>query len=48
MGDVNGLKLINDAYGHIKGDEFLVRIADILKDSFRKEDILSRWEEMNL
>ena len=43
MGDVNGLKLINDAYGHIKGDEFLVRIADILKDSFRKEDILSRW-----
>ncbi|MDD3628808.1 MAG: PAS domain-containing protein [Actinomycetota bacterium] len=43
MGDVNGLKLINDAYGHIKGDEFLVEIADILKDSFRKEDILSRW-----
>ena len=43
MGDVNGLKVINDAYGHAKGDEFLIKIAGILKDSFRQEDILSRW-----
>jgi diguanylate cyclase (GGDEF)-like protein/PAS domain S-box-containing protein len=43
MGDVNGLKLINDAYGHAKGDILLKRIADILKESFRKEDIISRW-----
>ena len=43
MGDVNGLKLINDAYGHEKGDIFLRKIADILKDAFRKEDIISRW-----
>jgi diguanylate cyclase (GGDEF)-like protein/PAS domain S-box-containing protein len=43
MGDVNGLKVINDAYGHAKGDEFLIKIADIMRDSFRKEDILSRW-----
>ncbi len=43
MGDVNGLKLINDTFGHINGDIFLRKIADILKDSFRKEDIISRW-----
>ena len=42
MGDVNGLKVINDAYGHTKGDTFLKNIADILKESFRKEDIVSR------
>jgi len=43
MGDINGLKVINDAYGHEKGDQFLKMIADILKDTFRKEDIVSRW-----
>ncbi|MCJ7665846.1 MAG: diguanylate cyclase [Actinobacteria bacterium] len=43
MGDVNGLKLINDAYGHAKGDILIKKIADILKESFRKEDIVSRW-----
>jgi len=43
MGDVNGLKTINDAYGHVHGDTFLIKIADILKDSFREEDIVSRW-----
>ena len=43
MGDINGLKLINDTYGHYKGDMLLKNIADILKESFRKEDITSRW-----
>ena len=43
MGDINGLKMINDAYGHEKGDQFLKKIADIFKDTFRKEDIVSRW-----
>lgn len=43
MGDLNGLKLINDTYGHSRGDMLLRNIADILKESFRKEDIISRW-----
>ena len=43
MGDLNGLKVINDAYGHAKGDILLKRVANILKESFRKEDITSRW-----
>ncbi len=43
MGDLNGLKVINDAYGHAEGDIFLKSIADVLKASFREEDIVSRW-----
>ena len=40
MGDVNGLKLMNDAYGHNNGDTLLRKISAILKESFRKEDIV--------
>jgi diguanylate cyclase (GGDEF)-like protein len=43
IGDVNGLKIINDAFGHEKGDELLIKIAKILKESFRSEDIVARW-----
>ncbi|MHB1347224.1 MAG: diguanylate cyclase domain-containing protein, partial [Candidatus Humimicrobiaceae bacterium] len=43
LGDVNGLKLVNDTYGHEKGDELLIKVAEILKKSFRKSDIVSRW-----
>jgi diguanylate cyclase (GGDEF)-like protein/PAS domain S-box-containing protein len=43
MGDINGLKIINDSFGHQKGDELLCKIASILKDNFRREDIISRW-----
>ena len=43
MGDINGLKTVNDTHGHFKGDLCLKRIADILKEAFRKEDIISKW-----
>ncbi len=43
MGDLNGLKLINDAFGHHKGDELLKLVAAILKDVTRQEDIIGRW-----
>ncbi len=43
IGDVNGLKIINDAFGHAYGDKLLIKIADILKSCFRKEDIIARW-----
>ncbi|MGM0410669.1 MAG: sensor domain-containing diguanylate cyclase/phosphohydrolase [Bacillota bacterium] len=42
MADINGLKIINDSYGHKKGDELLAKTAKILKNSIRKEDILAR------
>jgi diguanylate cyclase (GGDEF)-like protein len=43
MGDINGLKLVNDAFGHQKGNQFLKSIANVLKSVCRKEDIIARW-----
>ncbi|MFN2363402.1 MAG: diguanylate cyclase domain-containing protein, partial [Halarsenatibacteraceae bacterium] len=43
MADLNGLKIINDSFGHQKGDQVLKAAADILKNSCRQEDIAARW-----
>ncbi len=43
MGDLNGLKLTNDVFGHHTGDELLRKSAEILKQATRSEDILARW-----
>lgn len=43
MADINGLKLVNDTYGHEKGDELLVKTAAILRSSVRQEDLVARW-----
>jgi|LGOV01.1.fsa_nt_gb diguanylate cyclase (GGDEF)-like protein/PAS domain S-box-containing protein len=42
-GDINGLKLINDSYGHAEGDNLISEIGNILKKATRSEDIISRW-----
>ena len=43
MGDVNGLKLINDTFGHLEGDRLLVSIANVLKESCGKFADIYRW-----
>ncbi len=43
MGDVNGLKLVNDAFGHQTGNQLLKSIAEAFKSVCRKEDIIARW-----
>jgi diguanylate cyclase (GGDEF)-like protein len=43
MADLNGLKIINDSYGHKTGDKFLLKTAEVLKNTFREEDIIARW-----
>lgn len=43
MADLNGLKLVNDTYGHCTGDEMLQSAANILRSSCREEDIIARW-----
>jgi len=42
MVDVNGLKIINDSYGHETGDQMLIETGKILKQELRDEDILAR------
>lgn len=42
MLDVNGLKLTNDAFGHVLGDNLLKKIADSLKKLCRSDDIVAR------
>jgi diguanylate cyclase (GGDEF)-like protein/PAS domain S-box-containing protein len=42
IGDVNGLKLVNDAFGHREGDQLLGKIAVILRECCRKEDLIAR------
>lgn len=43
FGDVNDLKLVNDAFGHLEGDKLLMQAAGILKKACRKEDVVARW-----
>lgn len=43
IADVNGLKLVNDAFGHDKGDELLQKAAAALKRACRVDDIVARW-----
>ena len=43
MLDFNGLKLINDTYGHGVGDEILKKGAELLQNTCREEDVLARW-----
>lgn len=43
MGDVNGLKITNDIFGHQEGDRLLVSISNILKSVCRPNDIAVRW-----
>ncbi|MGM0410557.1 MAG: HD domain-containing phosphohydrolase [Bacillota bacterium] len=43
IGDINGLKLANDAFGHKVGDELLKNAANKLKQSCREQDTIARW-----
>lgn len=42
MADVNGLKLINDAFGHLEGDKLLKRVANIIRAQCRPDDVAAR------
>ena len=42
MMDMDGLKDINDAYGHSEGDAVLTKVGKLLRGCFRKKDIVAR------
>ncbi|NTW95994.1 MAG: diguanylate cyclase [Erysipelotrichaceae bacterium] len=42
MGDVNGLKLVNDSFGHATGDELLIKVSQALRKASRVDDIIAR------
>ena len=41
--DIDKFKDFNDHYGHVCGDMVLRTVAEIMKNSLRKQDIISRW-----
>lgn len=41
--DVNEFKTINDTYGHNTGDKVMTRVASLLTESTRKNDIVCRY-----
>jgi diguanylate cyclase (GGDEF)-like protein/PAS domain S-box-containing protein len=40
--DIDKLKQINDEFGHSAGDDLIKRVAEILKETFREDDIIAR------
>ena len=43
MGDVNGLKIVNDTFGHLEGDKLLINTANILKEICDPNKYIFRW-----
>ena len=42
VGDINGLKMINDSLGHAEGDKLLIAMGQILKNCCREGDFIAR------
>ncbi|MFL6751824.1 MAG: GGDEF domain-containing protein [Sphingomicrobium sp.] len=40
--DLDGLKMINDTFGHRAGDESLIQVAELLTRGVRRSDIVAR------
>jgi len=43
MADVDLLRNVNNTYGHLAGDEVLIRLAEILKQAVREYDVVARF-----
>ncbi len=41
--DIDNFKSINENYGHLKADDILLELAELIKNSIRQSDIFGRW-----
>ncbi|MDQ1307760.1 MAG: hypothetical protein QG671_3593 [Actinomycetota bacterium] len=41
--DVDGLKEVNDGFGHDRGDDLLIAVATALRATCRTTDVIARW-----
>ncbi len=42
MADVNGLKLVNDSFGHAYGDLLIRKVAEVIQEGCRQDDVVAR------
>lgn len=42
MGDINGLKFINDSFGHSHGDELIKSVGELIRSSLRGYELIAR------
>lgn len=42
MFDIDGLKFVNDTFGHLEGDKLITAASDIIQRCFRETDIVAR------
>lgn len=40
--DLDGLKYVNDTYGHLEGDTYIQNFVELIKTNFRSEDTFAR------